>query len=190
MQTTAIAGQNARMGSLLVVTGPPGSGKSSVAKVLAQHASPSALVEGDQFFSFLARGAIEPWLAESHEQNAVVTAAAASATGRYVQGGYFTVYDGIVGPWFLHTFASATGVRELDYAVLMPSANTCVERVLNRTGHGFRDETATRKMHYEFSGSDVDQRFVIDVGSDTVDQVADRITVARASGLLAHRVPL
>ena len=63
------------MGSLLVVTGPPGSGKSTVSKVLAERAGPSALIEGDQFFAFLARDAIEPWLPESHAQNTVVLSA-------------------------------------------------------------------------------------------------------------------
>lgn len=53
-------------------------------------------VEGDAFFAFLARGAIEPWLPESKEQNEVVTRAAASAAGRYAAGGYLTVYDGVV----------------------------------------------------------------------------------------------
>ncbi len=86
------------MASLLVVTGPPGAGKSTVARILADRAEPSVLVEGDVFFGFLARGAIPPWLAQSNDQNEVVTAAAAAAAGRYASGGYETVYDGVVAP--------------------------------------------------------------------------------------------
>jgi len=112
------------MGSLLVVTGPPGSGKSTVAKVLAEQVGPSALIEGDQFFAFLAHDAIQPWLPESHQQNTVVVSAAAAATGRFACGGFFTVYDGVVGPWFLPTFGAATGLAELDYVVLMPTVET------------------------------------------------------------------
>lgn len=58
------------MGSLLVVTGPPGAGKSSVARILADSFDQSVLVEGDAFFAFLARGAIEPWLPESGHRRA------------------------------------------------------------------------------------------------------------------------
>ena len=65
------------MGSLLVISGPPGSGKSTVAKLLAARFDPSVLVEGDAFFGFLARGAVPPWLPESNRQNHVVTEAAA-----------------------------------------------------------------------------------------------------------------
>lgn len=79
------------MASLLVVTGPPGAGKSTVARILADRSERSVLVEGDVFFGFLARGAIEPWLPESKQQNEIVTRAAASAAGRYSSAGYMTV---------------------------------------------------------------------------------------------------
>src|SRR4051812_44127632 len=125
------------MASLLVITGPPGAGKSTLARAVAARFEKSVLVEGDAFFGFLAAGAIEPWLPESNRQNEVVTQAAASAAGRYASSGYATVYDGIVGSWFLPTFAAATGLAELDYVVLMPSVERCVERVARREGHGF-----------------------------------------------------
>lgn len=187
-QSVRFTDQTSGMGSLLVVTGPPGSGKSTVSKLLAQQAGPSALIEGDQFFTFLARDAIEPWFPEAHEQNTVVTSAAASATGRFTAGGFITVYDGVVGPWFLDTFRAATGLAELDYVVLMPSAETCVHRVLTRTGHGFRDEAAARKMHDEFAGATVDARHVLTIGSESVAEVVDRVSAAREAGQLRHSV--
>ena len=176
------------MGSLRVVTGPPGSGKSTVSSLLAAQAGPSALIEGDRFFAFLARGAIEPWLPEADEQNRVVLSAAACATGRFTAGGFSTVYDGVVGPWFLDTFGAATGLLELDYVVLMPSAETCVRRVLTRTGHGFRDEAAARKMHHEFASAAVDARHVVTIDSASVAEVVDHITAAREAGRLRHTV--
>jgi gluconate kinase len=174
------------MGSLLVVTGPPGSGKSTVSKLLVQQRGPSALVEGDQFFAFLARGAIEPWLPESHEQNSVVVSAAAVATGRFADGGFFTVYDGVIGPWFIDAFTSATGLTELDYVVLMADVETCVERVLNRSGHGFRDDAAARKMHAEFATAIVAPRHVLNIDSESPRDVVDRIVAATEAGHLRH----
>jgi hypothetical protein len=53
-----------------------------VARLLTRRFEPSALVEGDAFFAFLAGGAIEPWLPESAAQNEVVIQAAATAAGR------------------------------------------------------------------------------------------------------------
>jgi Fe-S cluster assembly ATPase SufC len=147
--------------SLIVITGPPGAGKSTVARIVADRFDPSVLVEGDAFFAFLARGAVPPWLPESNEQNTVVIEVAAAAAGRFVAGGYHTVYDGVVGPWFLPTFASATGVDRLHYALLLPAIDTCVQRVARRQDHGFTDEAATRKMHDEFARTEIDPRHVL-----------------------------
>jgi cytidylate kinase len=149
------------MGSLLVVTGPPGAGKSSVARLLASAADRSVLVEGDAFFGFLANGAIDPWLPESNDQNTVVTRAAASAAGQFAAGGFRTVYDGVVGPWFLSTFAGSTALERLDYVILLPPADTCVRRVATRRNHGFTDEAATRKMHAEFATAAIPDRHVL-----------------------------
>jgi cytidylate kinase len=173
---------------LLVVTGPPGAGKSTLAAILADRFEPSVLVAGDAFFGFLARGAIPPWLPESREQNEVVTRAAAAAAGRYASGGYATVYDGVVGPWFLPTFAAATGLDRLDYVVLLPPVDRCVERVATRTDHGFSDEAATRKMHREFAQADIDDRHVLGDPPDRPGEVADVMLAALSRGLLTYRV--
>lgn len=171
-------------GSLLVVTGPPGAGKSTVARLMAERADRSVLVEGDAFFAFLARGAIEPWLPESRDQNEVVTRAAASAAGEYARGGYATVYDGIVGPWFLPTFAAATRLERLDYVVLLPPVDECLRRVDTRLDHGFRDADATRKMYDEFSRAAVERRHVLtDLPSDP-SAVSDLVEGSRAAGKL------
>ncbi len=176
------------MGSLLVVTGPPGAGKSSVAGVLADAAHRSALIEGDAFFGFLASGAIEPWLPGSNDQNTVVTRAAASAAGAFAMGGYMTVYDGVVGPWFLPSFGAATGLDRLDYAILLPSVEVCVQRVATRRDHGFNDEPATRKMHAEFVRARVDDRHVLRSPLGDATAVAELIESAREARELTHAI--
>ena len=178
------------MGSLLLITGPPGAGKSTVSRAIAEASAHSVFVAGDAFFGFLANGSVAPWLPAAHQQNQTVTRASASAAGRYAADGYFTVYDGIVGPWFLPTFASASGLEELHYAVLLPPVESCVERVATRGDHGFSDEGATRQMHREFSSAAIEARHVLNPPPTQVDQVVGTILSALEAGSLRYRTPV
>lgn len=179
---------------LLVVTGPPGSGKSTVSAALADLWEPSALVEGDTFFAFLRRGYVPPWLPEAHAQNDTTTRAAAAAAGTFARGGVHVVYDGVIGPWFLPAFAALTGLDAIDYVVLLPPVETCLHRVATRTGHGFTDEAATRHMHAEFvratSGSAADggPGAVLTDLPDDVGGVVDAIRAALAGGRTRYAV--
>ncbi|MGH9185228.1 MAG: AAA family ATPase [Acidimicrobiales bacterium] len=176
------------VGSLLVITGPPGAGKSSVARMLADSAERSALVEGDKFFGFLASGAIEPWLPASSDQNTVVTRAAASAAGHFAVGGYTTIYDGVVGPWFLPTFAATTALDRLDYVILLPPVETCLQRVAARRDHGFSDEAATRKMHSEFAEANIADRHILRDPPEELAAVIALVQVARKTDDLIYTI--
>lgn len=177
------------MALLVVVAGPPGAGKSTVAALLAGMFSPSVLVEGDAFFAFLASGAIEPWLPAASRQNEVVIRAAATAAGRFVTGGYTAVYDGVLGPWFLADFAAAAALDSHDrlhYAVLLPSAQRCVARVAGRTGHKFNDEAATRHMHRQFAEAEIDRRHVLADPPGTAEETAAEILKSINNGTLRY----
>jgi Mrp family chromosome partitioning ATPase len=174
------------MASLIVVSGPPGAGKSTVAAVLADLFEHSALVAGDVFFEFVVNGWVPPWLPGSHDQNEVVTQAAATAAGRYCRGGYDTVYDGVVGPWYLDTFVAAAGVPCVHYAVLLPPAPECVARVAGRTGHGFTDEAATRDMHAQFAAAAIDTRYVLGDATGSAAATARAILRRTRAGLLRY----
>jgi energy-coupling factor transporter ATP-binding protein EcfA2 len=177
-------------GSLLVVTGPPGAGKSTVSSILANRSERSACVQGDRFFDFLAAGQIPPWLPESDSQNHVVARAAAAATGRYVAGGYDVVYDGVIGAWQLDVFTAELGVDALDYVVLLPSVERCLHGVRTRTDHLFDDEQGTRHMHAEFeAAADEVAAHVLRDLPDTAEALADLIAAERSTGRFRHTVP-
>jgi adenylate kinase family enzyme len=82
----------------LILTGAPGSGKTTVAGLLAAKSKRSVHLESDRFFHFIQAGYIEPWEPESHEQNTAVMRIVAQAAASYADAGYFTIIDGIIIP--------------------------------------------------------------------------------------------
>jgi cytidylate kinase len=173
------------VGDVIVVTGPPGAGKSAVAERLAELFDPSALVTGDDFFGFLRSGAIRPWLASAHEQNSAVVEAAAAATGR-LAGHCDVVYDGVVGPWFLGTFLAAARLKHLHYAVLLPPLEVCLERVSNRQGHGFTDSDAAEHMWQAFHRATVDPRHVFYDHDKQPAEIARTLAQQFEGGTICH----
>jgi predicted ABC-type ATPase len=164
------------MGELVVVTGPPGAGKSSVSEQLANRFHPSALVASDSFFAMIKQGYILPWLPQAHRQNNVVIEAAASAAGRLTDIGT-VVYDGVLGPWFLPTFVRATGLSYVYYVILLPPLDVCLERVQDRVDHGFSDLAATRDLYEQFANATVDTRHLITESDDHPAQLAELISL-------------
>ena len=172
------------MGDVLVLAGPPGAGKSTIGELVVDRFDPSLLVEGDVFFQVLRRGAVAPWLPESAAQNELVMAATAAAVGELSRGPATVVFNGVLGPWLLPTFFRHAGLASMSYAVLLPSVEQCVAGVLGRTGHGFADEGATRKMHEEFEVAEIDARHVFANPPGELEATVESILAAHEQGTL------
>ena len=169
------------VGELVVVTGPPGAGKSSVSEHLANKFTPSALVAGDNFFAMIKNGYIPPWLPESREQNTVIIEAAAAAAGRLTEM-CTVIYDGVLGPWFLPTFVRASGLSHLHYVILLPPLEVCLERVQSRIDHGFRNLPATDDLHEQFVRAEAGNRHLITESKDHPADIAELISRSLKDG--------
>jgi hypothetical protein len=173
------------VGELIIVTGPPGAGKSTVSGLVADSFDSSVLIPGDWFFSLWHSGAIDPWLPQAAPQTSVAGHAAAAATGTFARANCQVVYDGFIPPKALPGFAAAAGLSVLHYAVILPPVTTCVDRVAARAGHGFTSVDATRAMHRDFAQAPLDARHLITHGEaapkDVARQIVDRLS---AGGLL------
>ena len=142
---------------------------------LASLFEPSALVAGDIFFAMIKKGFILPWLPQSRRQNTVVIEAAAATAGRLTDI-CSVVYDGVLGPWFLPTFVRATGLPHIQYVILLPPLEVCLERVQGRVGHDFSDLLVTRDLYEQFANADVDARHLITEPGDHPAELAELIS--------------
>ncbi|MDH1303057.1 AAA family ATPase [Achromobacter sp. K91] len=166
---------------ILILTGPPGSGKTTAAVALAQMAgSPKVHLHSDDFWAFIKHGAIAPYLPESHAQNTVVMDALCRTVSAYAEGGYFVVLDGIIGPWFLPVFEGLA--LTVHYVVLRPPLSVVITRCQQRGGDTLVDPAAIASLHGQFGSLGALERHVLTIGDDSPAQLLERLIDAVDAG--------
>ena len=123
-------------GRIILITGSPGTGKTTTASIVAKESDmdKSVHMHTDDFFHYLSKGEIPPYLPESNEQNLVVIEAFLEAAKRYARGGYDVIVDGIVGPWFLEPWrAIVREGYEVHYIVLRAGKGETMKRAVKRS---------------------------------------------------------
>jgi adenylate kinase family enzyme len=172
--------------TILIVTGPSGAGKTTVARlVAAELGDKSVCIETDWFWTTIVKGYEEPWKAGSENQNLAVIRAVGASAGALAHAGYPVVIDGIVGPWFLSPLIRELDPRAVNYVVLRPPIEVVIHRATSRVGEeripghpALTDPEPVRHMWERFSDLGMHEKYVIDSNRMTAEETA-RIVLER-----------
>ena len=136
------------MNPVILLSGPPGAGKSTVAKeLIAGSAGPTVCIEGDKFWSFFVKGG--PGRGRTKTFRSMLWSMVAAAMP-CAKGGYETIVDFSIPLWFIDPLRTRFPDMDFDYVVIRPAATICAARAAARSKGAIDDYTPYLDFYADF----------------------------------------
>ena len=170
---------------LVIISGPPGSGKSSIARRLAEQSIYERAVHlhTDDFYRSIRKGFISTWLPEAREQNITVLEAFTASAINYALGGYEVIIDGIIGPWFLDPWLKAVQSGwDVRFVILRPDEQTTVARAVQRQAGALVNPEIVSHMWKYFADMGPYESHVLETTNHSIDESVATLRASLTTG--------
>ena len=172
------------MSQIVIISGPPGAGKSTVAEALCQRYDRTVHLETDKLYDSIRMGFIAPWKPASMRQNLMVSRAAARSATAFAQEQYGVFVDGVIGPAHLPVYLDelrSAGVP-VHYTVLLPPLDVIIRRSTEREKQIAGADDMFARVHAMFAHAPAPPAWKLDNSDMTAEQTADAVMEACGRG--------
>jgi guanylate kinase len=167
---------------ICLITGPAGSGKSSVSNSLAKKFDHSAVIEVDTLRGMIKGGYVRPWphTEAADLQLSLSAKNACDMATNFMEKGFNVFIDDVVGRKLLEQYSHFFKGKNFQTFLLMPSLESLLNRFDDRGNDGeLRERTV--ELHKQFSEKKDNVSWqVVDSSTqtleDTVEQIYEKIT--------------
>jgi len=159
------------------ITGPAGSGKSSVSKALAKKFERSAVIEVDTLRGMIKGGYVRPWPynEEVELQASLIVKNACDMANNFIEKGFSVFIEGTAGRKMLEQYSSSFKDKNFKAFLLMPSLEALLKRFDER-GDNKELRERTIELHRQFiDKKDTLNCQIIDSSNYTLEETVDEI---------------
>lgn len=162
---------------ICLITGPAGSGKSSISKALASKFERSAIIEVDTLRHMIKGGYVRPWPynEEVELQLSLSVKNACDIATNFLEKGFSVFIDDVVGEKILKQYSDFFNNRNFKTFLLMPSLESLLKRFDDR-GDDKELRERTIELHKKFSEKQDEFNWqVINSSNQTLEETAEEV---------------
>ena len=122
------------MSQIVIVSGPPGAGKSTVCEALCERYDRTVHLQTDDVYAWVRMSYVPPWKAGSGPQNITISRAAARAAVAFARDRYGVFIDGVIGKAHLPHYLDElqAGGVPVHFVALVPPLAAIEQRAATR----------------------------------------------------------